>query len=107
MRTADACLGSHVGLVHVQFCDMDSLGNVPIVPACVSSHAVLVFIPHLAWTAGVMHHLHSFLAWTAGTCLGSHVELVHVQFCGMDSQGNVPIVPACSHAVLILVPHLV
>ena len=94
--------------MHVQFCGIDSQSNVPIVPACVGSHALLVLVPRLAWTAGVVHHLHSVLTWTAGACLGSHVGLVHVHVCGMDCQGNVLIVLACvsSHAVLVLVPHL-
>ena len=49
------CLGSHDVLVHVQFYGMDNLGNAPIMPARVSSHAVLIPVPHLAWTAWVMH----------------------------------------------------
>ena len=46
-----ACLGLYVVLAHVEFYGMDSLGDAPIVPACLGSHAVLVPVPHLAWTA--------------------------------------------------------
>ena len=46
LRTAP-CLSSHAALVHVQ-CLWDVLGDAPIVPACVGSHAVLVPLPHLA-----------------------------------------------------------
>ena len=42
------CLGSHAVLVRVHSYGMDSLSNVPIVPACVSSHVLLVPVPQSA-----------------------------------------------------------
>ena len=41
------------------------------------------------------------------TCLGLHVVFVHVQFYGMDSLGDAPMVPAWvgSNAVLVPIPH--
>ena len=100
-----AWLGSHVVLVHVQFYGTDSLGDAPIVPACLGSHAVLVPVQHLASTAWAMHRL--YLGPRAWVCT---LYFYTYSFYGMDSLSDAPIVlrPACldSHVVLIHVQFL-
>ena len=56
---------------------MGGLSGVRSIHECLCLHARTVFVP-----------LAQCLTWIAGACLSLHVVLVHVQFCGMKSQGK-------------------
>ena len=102
-----ACLGWHVVLVHVQFYGMDILGNVPIVPACVSPHAVRTRTAFGMDSRGDTQ----IARWS--TCLDLHAVLVPVQYLawigrafGMNSLGDAPITrwSTCLDSQAVLVP---